>query len=442
MNFLIKSQRHLTTNQWLNSIGNLFKDSLKNSIGCNNSLFITRSYFQGKYKKGGKSSPQTPSNKGMKQSYIKFTHEEIVKKRKQLNQNITFEDRVLQMNSVNSNLDINDGDMEMDTNEIIDQPVQTPKSSTIKPKIKIPLTQEEIDSLNSTRLFTDENSSANEIEFEIRFKKLMIEQGTMEISKVRIPNELVELATSEGPEPMNLEDKRFSDLFFSKPVVLEKMAIKSSDFPSKPYPQVAFLGKSNVGKSSLLNSLVNKSELAFTSKTPGTTKTVNFYQMWEKLYLVDLPGYGYAKVSKNKSTVWGESISEYLLTSKIFKVFLLVDSRIGLKKNDIEVMKMLEEHKVPFQMVLTKADKSTPSTLKKIYNDIKIQLRDLVCCLPYIIQSSSVDKTGIDEIRHTILKITGFNKSKFIEKKQNQDKPPQINYKKQLKENENKESKS
>ncbi|KAF2073294.1 hypothetical protein CYY_005393 [Polysphondylium violaceum] len=293
-------------------------------------------------------------------------------------------------------------------------------------RVKIPK-----DDINAP-IFTDENSSIEDKQFEEQLKKLMVLQGKDNISQISIPAELIESAVNSQKEATD-EEVRFAQNFFNRGASLERMAIKSHDFPKKPYPQIALLGRSNVGKSSLLNALLSQ-PLANTSKHPGCTKAVNFYQVWEKLFLIDLPGYGYARVSKERSSVWSQTISEYLLTSaQLVKVFLLIDSRVGVQKNDKEVMKLLDEHRVSFQIVLTKIDKTKPGILKKIYNTLKEEIADLVCCLPYIIQTSTLENKGIDELRTTILKITGFDKQTYIDRKASLPKEPIPENKKKLK---------
>jgi GTP-binding protein len=123
-------------------------------------------------------------------------------------------------------------------------------------------------------------------------------------------------------------------------------------------PEVCFVGRSNVGKSSLVNALVNRKALARTSNTPGRTQQLIFFDLAHKLYLVDLPGYGYAEVSKTKIAAWNQLLRAYLRGRvEIKRVFLLIDGRHGIKPNDLEMMDMLDESAVSYQIVLTKADK-------------------------------------------------------------------------------------
>ncbi|KAN0043459.1 hypothetical protein ACTA71_011118 [Dictyostelium dimigraforme] len=347
---------------------------------------------------------------GLKSSYIKFTSEEILEKKKSdpnykpktfknyLEENPHF---LEDLNKVRSPASLVYGPL----------PIKEPK----KPKI-----------VNNEPIFTDDNSSERDKYFEQKVQKLMILQGKENISEVKIPIELVE-ATLGIQKDITKKDILFANVFFNKEASLDTMAIKSVDFPKKIFPQVAFLGKSNAGKSTLLNSVLHR-DLAYVSKHAGCTKTINFYQIWEKLYLVDLPGYGFARVSKKRSTVWGNAISEYLLTSpNLFKVFLLIDSRNKVHKNDIEAMNLLDQHKVSFQIVLTKIDKTTPSMLRSIYGTLKEEIQKTTCCLPTIIQTSAYDSKGIDDIRTTILNVTGMDRESFGKQSVNGIKAPLLN---------------
>ncbi|EFA77772.1 hypothetical protein PPL_09270 [Heterostelium album PN500] len=299
-----------------------------------------------------------------------------------------------------------------------------------KKKREVEKKEIDVEKIMNTQYFVDENSTKNDIEFEAQMKRLMIEQGTEEISSVKIPRELIEQI--DFKKRYDPEVLRFADYFFSHQSKLITMAIKSEDFPASPLPQIAFIGRSNVGKSSLLNTLLGD-QMAHVSKTPvtinnynyGCTKSINFYALWDKIMMVDLPGYGYSKVSKDKASVWGRSISEYLLTShhcklnllfektRLKKLFLLVDSRVGLQKNDIEVMKLLDEHRVAFQVILTKIDKATTTGLKRFYNQVKEEIMNNVSCVPNIIQCSSKEMKGIQQIRSVILEVTNFDKDNF-----------------------------
>lgn len=135
-------------------------------------------------------------------------------------------------------------------------------------------------------------------------------------------------------------------------------AMAANQFPRTPYPEVAFAGRSNVGKSSLLNKLVNRKNLAHTSSSPGKTRTINFYLVNDQFFLVDLPGYGYAQVSKEVRKKWGELIENYLRERENLKgVVLLVDARHEPTENDRLMYDWLAYYRIPVIVVATKADK-------------------------------------------------------------------------------------
>lgn len=178
-----------------------------------------------------------------------------------------------------------------------------------------------------------------------------------------------------------------------------------SKCPKEIYPEYAFIGRSNVGKSSLINYLVNHKDLAKTSSKPGKTQLINHFIINETdkpWYLVDLPGYGYAKVSKSKKEQWEEFISDYLIKRKnLACVFVLIDSRLEPQTVDMDFMQWLGEKEVPFVMVFTKSDKLTRNELNKnidIYNKI---MKQYWAELPTQFITSAEKKSG----KETILKL-------------------------------------
>ena len=187
------------------------------------------------------------------------------------------------------------------------------------------------------------------------------------------------------------------------------MFIKSATFsistsdakkcPPPVFPEYAFIGRSNVGKSSLINSITGKRGLAKTSSTPGKTKLINHFLINDNWYLVDLPGYGYARASKKAKEEFSGLITEYILDRKnLFYVFVLIDSRLELQKIDIEFMVWLGENNVPFVMALTKTDKLTNNAFNKNLAAIKKQLLNYWEELPPIFTSSALTGKGKDEI--------------------------------------------
>jgi len=141
------------------------------------------------------------------------------------------------------------------------------------------------------------------------------------------------------------------------------------DWHEKPKPfldEIAVVGRSNVGKSSLINSLVNIKNFARVSKQPGKTQTINFFIINDQFYLVDLPGYGYAKRSKKEIKYWGKSIENYLLNSKeLICLFVLIDSKVGVKENDQQLIEWLRFHRIPFEIITTKVDQISRGAIKK-----------------------------------------------------------------------------
>lgn len=181
---------------------------------------------------------------------------------------------------------------------------------------------------------------------------------------------------------------------------LEKVCGVTSKLPENEMPEIAFAGKSNVGKSSLINGLVNRKALARTSSQPGKTQTINFYNINKELYFVDLPGYGYAKVSKEIKAKWGKLIEKYLYTSKQLKaVFLLVDIRHEPSGNDVDMYQWILAGGYKPIIIATKLDKIKRSQIQKNIKIIKEKLgsKDLT-----VIPFSAQTKQGKEEILSVI----------------------------------------
>ena len=173
--------------------------------------------------------------------------------------------------------------------------------------------------------------------------------------------------------------------------------------PKPDKPEYAFIGRSNVGKSSLINSLVQKKNLAKTSQTPGKTQLINHFQIDKKWYLVDLPGYGYAKVSKTDREKFEKMIHEYLENREnLLYTFVLVDIRHEPQKLDMEFMNNLGEQGIPFCIVFTKADKLSQTAVNKSLEVYQAQMLETWEEMPQFFVTSSVNGSGRNEILATI----------------------------------------
>ncbi|MBO6281401.1 MAG: YihA family ribosome biogenesis GTP-binding protein [Alphaproteobacteria bacterium] len=184
---------------------------------------------------------------------------------------------------------------------------------------------------------------------------------------------------------------------FLRPINFMLSVAQLSQLPDADRDEIAFAGRSNVGKSSLINALFNQKKLAKTSSTPGRTQQLNFFDFDGKLYLVDLPGYGYAQAPEKLVRQWQEILKAYLRgRPNLRRVFLLIDSRHGIKKEDAEIMKMLDVAAVPYQIVLTKADKISSAELDKVVTTVSEELKKHAAALVDIIITSSEKKIGLD----------------------------------------------
>lgn len=170
--------------------------------------------------------------------------------------------------------------------------------------------------------------------------------------------------------------------------------------PPAGLPEVAFAGRSNVGKSSLVNALTGRKTLANVSRTPGRTQQLNFFDLGGRLMLVDLPGYGYAKVAKSKVAAWSDLIQRYLKgRPELVRVLVLIDARHGLKPVDLETMKGLDEAAQSYQVVLTKADLVKPEARDALLQRTAAALSRLRAAHPEILLTSASDGTGIEALR-------------------------------------------
>ena len=177
--------------------------------------------------------------------------------------------------------------------------------------------------------------------------------------------------------------------------------------PDFSLPEIAFAGRSNVGKSSLINAIMGR-DIAHVSRTPGRTQQLNFFNVGDRFHLVDMPGYGYAKVSKEMQATWDLLIKDYLRGRPNLKtVFVLVDSRHGLKEVDKHLMKMLDEAAVSYRIVLTKSDDAKQKELEQSIDFTEAYLKKSPAAFPSVTVSSSRKNQGIENIQSVILEQIG-----------------------------------
>ena len=178
-----------------------------------------------------------------------------------------------------------------------------------------------------------------------------------------------------------------------------KSSVQLSQLPSSEIPEFAFIGRSNVGKSSLINTLTSSKGLAKTSGSPGKTQAINHFIINEKWHLVDLPGYGFAKVSQATRAEWESLMKSYFLNrTQLITTFVLIDIRLEPQKNDLDFIEFLGTNGVPFSIVFTKADKLTPNQASKKVNDYKASLLKTWEELPPVFVTSATNRTGKDEL--------------------------------------------
>ncbi|RMF06921.1 MAG: YihA family ribosome biogenesis GTP-binding protein [Alphaproteobacteria bacterium] len=202
----------------------------------------------------------------------------------------------------------------------------------------------------------------------------------------------------------DLETQNAADRLFRRECTFVKGVVRVADLPDGGLPEIAFAGRSNVGKSSLLNALVGRKQLARTSNTPGRTREVNYFLLGDALWLVDLPGYGYAKAPKREVAGWNRLIEDYLRgRASLRRVFLLLDSRHGIKASDRPTLDLMDSSAVSYQAVLTKTDKLKTGELEKVMERTASELARHPAAHPEIIATSAQKGIGLDILRAAIL---------------------------------------
>ena len=193
---------------------------------------------------------------------------------------------------------------------------------------------------------------------------------------------------------------------FSGPISFLKSAPKLEFLPDPTVPEIAFAGRSNVGKSSLINALVNRNNLARASNTPGRTQELNFFDVGDPVLfrIVDMPGYGYAKAPVKTVQQWRYLINDYLRGRVVLKrVFVLIDSRHGIKEVDHDIMSMLDSAAISYRIVLTKTDKIKATDLAAVEAETMTKLRKHVAAYPDLSVTSAEKRGGIEDLRAAVM---------------------------------------
>lgn len=206
--------------------------------------------------------------------------------------------------------------------------------------------------------------------------------------------------------PLTPKDLEFGRWLFSGACEFVAGAQTTDQIPALDHPEIAFCGLSNVGKSSLINGLTGQKQLARVSHTPGRTQQINFFLLRDHMILVDLPGYGYAKVSKTNREAWGDMIHLYLKgRPNLERVCILVDARRSVKTSDLSIMKILDDAAMSYQIILTKIDQIPETTIPTLIADIQAKTKKCVALHPEIIATSSKLAINMDILRATLARL-------------------------------------
>ena len=196
---------------------------------------------------------------------------------------------------------------------------------------------------------------------------------------------------------------------FARPCRFVLGAAGRDQLPAGGLPEIAFAGRSNVGKSSLINVVTGRTRLAATSVTPGRTRQLNFFSLDERLMLVDLPGYGYAQAPKTEVARWTRLVQDYLTGRPVLRrVLVLIDARHGVKEIDQRVMTLLDRAAVSYQVVLTKCDKISAAALPGLLAAVTTRLASHTAAHPTLLPTSARLETGIAEVRAKLARLSGW----------------------------------
>ena len=215
----------------------------------------------------------------------------------------------------------------------------------------------------------------------------------------------MKVAFPAAPEP-EADAAEAARLLFAGPVDFVKGVVAMDGMPAADRPEVCFAGRSNVGKSSLINALTGRKGIARASNTPGRTQEINFFALGERAYLVDLPGYGFARAPLAVVSKWQALLKAYLSgRPTLRRAFALIDARHGVKDVDHEIMRLLDRAAVPFQVVLTKADKIGAATMAATVAQVEEALQKHPAAFPELVLTSSETGRGIATLRSIITRL-------------------------------------
>jgi GTP-binding protein len=218
------------------------------------------------------------------------------------------------------------------------------------------------------------------------------------------------MADQQTPREVSEEEAALEEagrLLFAKECKFVMGMARLDQMPPAKMVEVAFAGRSNVGKSSLINALTGRNTLARASNTPGRTQQINFFDLDSRLMLVDLPGYGYAQAPKGDVEKWTQLVNDYLRGRQVLRrTCVLIDSRHGLKEVDRDVMTMLDRSAVPYQIVFTKIDKIKVSEIEALLAATDAEIKKRPAAYPIMIATSSEKGTGIPALRASLTALT------------------------------------